>query len=504
MKLQLITFNVNGIRSIKDYYAQSKLNNNLTFSEFLNSFKSDIICFQEHKTNLASKLSHDLSFPKGYAAFYAFPKIPKKIGYSGVVTFIKEDSPWMPMACYDGFTGSNDKRKLPLHDSPLLSSNFTSSELAELDSEGRCIITDHFHFILLNIYFPNDSGSEDRTEFREKFYKAVRFRCLDLVKEHGKSLIILGDINIAYHPFDHCEYAKAFKLNYSELSEYFGLNPTENRNENSLLKDFYSNPMRKWLAEWLYNSPPSIDHPEGWRDCFRAIHSFHKEEEQEKYTCWNTQMSARGTNYGTRIDAIFTTGPLFLQSEVILEDSNIMPKVMGSDHCPVMARFSFPETFKETNDSVLTDCKLTTGNIPVSFGKLDAFFAVKRGATVEETAVLTAAEKKIFKSKITDYFSVQATTETDATEPIYEFPDKTKIQLIIESDSDNTHTSFQLFNRPVSVPLCTSHREPCKLSKVRKSGPNQGRSFYSCSRAGGAKDDPEARCDHFEWLNKNK
>lgn len=501
MKLQLITFNVNGLRSIKDYYFQSKLNNNLNFPEFLNFFNSDIICFQEHKTNLANKLSHDLSFPKGYAAFYAFPRIPKKIGYSGVVTFVKEDSPWMPIAWYDGFTGSNDKRRVPLHDSPLLKSKFTSSELAELDSEGRCIITDHFHFILLNIYFPNDSGPE-RTEFREKFYEAVRLRCLDLIKEHKKSLIILGDINIAYHPFDHCEYAQAFKSNYSNVKEYL---KDDSRN-NFILKEFYSNPMRKWLADWLYKSPPSADHPEGWRDCFRAVHSF-EEEEQEKYTCWNTQMSTRGTNFGTRIDTIFTSGSLFLQSDVILEDCDIMPKVMGSDHCPVMARFSFPASFEDINETVLVDCKLTKGNIPATFGKLDSFFTAKKRSkeTIETVDTDKIKKEKVSKTKISDYFSVSKETVT-----ISSINTSISTELITEpatvnqivNPAINPHPLSSLFNRPVSVPLCSSHREPCKLSKVKKPGANQGRSFYSCARPGGAKDDPEARCDHFEWVNK--
>lgn len=495
MELQLITFNVNGLRSIKDYYAQSKLNNNMNFSAFLNSFNADIICFQEHKTNLAIKLSHDLSYPKGYAAFYAFPRIPKKIGYSGVVTFVKEESPWMPIAWYDGFSGENDKRRVPLHDSPLLNSNFSSTELAELDCEGRCVITDHFHFILLNIYFPNDSGPE-RIEFREKFHKAIRFRCLDLIKEHKKSLIILGDINISYHPFDHCEYAKAFKSNYFNIKEYF-----EDGRDNLILNEFYSNPMRKWLADWLYNSPPSSEHPEGWRDCFRAIHSF-EEEDQEKYTCWNTQISARGTNYGTRIDTIFTSGPLFLQSNIILKDCDIFPKVMGSDHCPVMARFFFPEAFKEINETVLIDCKLTKGNIPAAFGKLDSFFTAKKRAAIEEESV-ELVEKKEFKSKmkISDFFCVSKEVVTAEIEPA---------ELILEleimnsgiSTTHSPHPLSSLFNRPIPVPLCPSHHQPCKLSKVKKPGPNQGRSFYSCSLPGGAKDDPKARCDYFEWFNK--
>ena len=469
MKLKLVTFNVNGLRSIKDYYAQSKLNNFPNFDDFLDSFEADILCFQEHKTNVAGKLSHDLSYPKGYSAFYSFPRVPKKIGYSGVVTFVKQDSPWLPISCYDGFSGLNDKKKVPLHESPLLHSNFSTSELTELDSEGRCIITDHFHFILLNIYFPNDSGPE-RSEFREKFYKAVHLRCLDLIKEHGRSLIILGDINITYHPLDHCEYANPFKNNSVDVKGFLKNETVGDEKINVILKEFYSNPMRRWLADLVFIKA-------AWRDCFRELH----ETEVEKYTCWNTQMSTRGTNYGTRIDTIFTMGP----TEFTLEACDIMPTVMGSDHCPVLAQFSCPDSFNEIQVEALKDCKLANGNIPRSFGKLDSFFSItsrKRSATIgEENA---KEEKKM----ISEFF--QATRES-------------RIDTVVVEASSSLPSDFvNLFSRPVSVPTCR-HDEPCKLLIVKKSGPNKGRKFYACARPGGSTNDPKARCDFFEWLNKS-
>lgn len=497
LKLKLVTFNVNGLRSIKEYYAQSKLNNHQSFPEFLDSFEADILCFQEHKTNVPGKLSHDLSFPKGYAAFYAFPRIPKKIGYSGVVTFVKEGSPWMPVAWYDGFSGLNDKTKIALHQSPLLQSSFTPSELSELDSEGRCIITDHFHFILLNIYFPNDSGPE-RTEFREKFYKAVHFRCLDLMREHKKSLIILGDINITYHPLDHCEYANTFKY----TDDIRGFLKQENDDDNNSLKEFYSNPMRKWLADIIYNSS---NENETWRDCFRALHPFESEQEREKYTCWNTQMSARGTNYGTRIDEIFVSGPLFRDPDVHLTSCDILPKVMGSDHCPVEAEFSFPASFREINEIVLSDCKLTKGNISRQFGKLDSFFVKRKSTEIGASEVHVVSEQvekeqRVSKAKISDFFkstrnneSAQSTIDESLEVDNHTFTPQSRPNALVN-----------LFNRPPQIPLCTLHREPCQLLKVKKSGPNQGRSFYSCARPGGAAGDPEARCAHFEWASSNK
>ena len=52
--------------------------------------------------------------------------------------------------------------------------------------------------------------------------------------------------------------------------------------------------------------------------------------------------------------------------------------------------------------------------------------------------------------------------------------------------------------------LCRGHREPCVLQTVKKSGPNQFRRFYVCARPAGSTENPEARCGHFEWIDKPK
>eukprot|EP00897_Mesotaenium_endlicherianum_P010952 jgi/Mesen1/9886/ME000070S09178 len=49
------------------------------------------------------------------------------------------------------------------------------------------------------------------------------------------------------------------------------------------------------------------------------------------------------------------------------------------------------------------------------------------------------------------------------------------------------------------VPACKGHGDPCVARVVKKGGLNNGRTFYVCARAQGPADNPEARCDHFEW-----
>lgn len=54
------------------------------------------------------------------------------------------------------------------------------------------------------------------------------------------------------------------------------------------------------------------------------------------------------------------------------------------------------------------------------------------------------------------------------------------------------------------VPLCSGHNEPCVARVVKKPGPNLGRTFHCCARAQGPASNREARCDYFEWQNKDK
>lgn len=60
-------------------------------------------------------------------------------------------------------------------------------------------------------------------------------------------------------------------------------------------------------------------------DVFRLYH------ENIKYTCWNTQLSLRSVNLGTRIDYILV--PIKLIK--FIGYSDIMDDIYGSDHCPV-------------------------------------------------------------------------------------------------------------------------------------------------------------------------
>ena len=48
-------------------------------------------------------------------------------------------------------------------------------ELEHIDSEGRCVVTDHGAFVLFNVYGPaisNEENAAERYAFKLDFYKA--------------------------------------------------------------------------------------------------------------------------------------------------------------------------------------------------------------------------------------------------------------------------------------------------------------------------------------------
>ncbi|CAN0072066.1 unnamed protein product [Ectocarpus fasciculatus] len=97
--------------------------------------------------------------------------------------------------------------------------------------------------------------------------------------------------------------------------------------------EFYASNWSKWIRGML-----GLDSPEPPRllvDCFRRLHP----DRKSAFTCWNTQTGARDNNYGTRIDYIIA-GTDF--ADRALRACDIMPDFVGSDHCPVRARFAFP------------------------------------------------------------------------------------------------------------------------------------------------------------------
>ena len=163
----------------------------------------------------------------------------------------------------------------------------------EFDNEGRIIRADFGEFILFNIYFPNGKSRPERLKYKMDFYAQFLEVCKGLLKQ-GRKVIVCGDVNTAHKEIDLAR-------------------PKENQDVSGFLPE-----ERAWIDKFL---------AAGFCDILRERHP-----EPEQYTWWDMKSGARARNVGWRIDYFFVSESL--RSKVL--DANILPEVMGSDHCPIL------------------------------------------------------------------------------------------------------------------------------------------------------------------------
>lgn len=158
-EMKLISWNVNGIRAIK----------NKGFLDWMNEETPDILCVQETKAR-PEQLDEGLIKPPGYHTYWNYPE---RKGYSGVAVFTKEE----PVDVRYDFGGSG------------------------LDIEGRVIIAEYPEFTLCDIYYPNGKSGPERLAYKMNFYETF-LTYADSLKKAGKKLVICGDVNTAHKEID--------------------------------------------------------------------------------------------------------------------------------------------------------------------------------------------------------------------------------------------------------------------------------------------------------------
>ncbi|XP_058090978.1 DNA-(apurinic or apyrimidinic site) endonuclease 2 isoform X2 [Magnolia sinica] len=222
MGMKIVTYNVNGLKQRIAQYG--------SLLKFLNSLQADIICIQETKVS-RHDLSADLFMAEGYEAFFSCTRTfgQGRVAYSGVATFCRVKSAFssdevaLPLAAEEGFTGllkhskSGDDRmgdcplKMPIEVEGL--EEITKEDLLKMDSEGRCIITDHGHFVLFNLYGPRaDCDDKGRIDFKFNFFKTLQKRWESLLSQ-GRRVFVVGDLNIAPAAIDRWNAGPEFEEN---------------------------------------------------------------------------------------------------------------------------------------------------------------------------------------------------------------------------------------------------------------------------------------------------
>ncbi|KAG1752308.1 Endonuclease/exonuclease/phosphatase [Suillus paluster] len=311
--MRILSWNINGVRTLPQYHPWNTFT---SFQGILQHINADIICFQEMKTSRSS-LSRCVALQDDFEAFFSFPQ--NKAGYSGVAVYA-DSRTITPLRAEEGLCGilqpkppltfdERISRSYPCaHEIELMPDEHgsTPSDLAALDAEGRALIVDFGLFVLINVYCPNET-SDVRLPFKMNFHVMLQERVRRLMNE-GREVVVVGDINICATPLDHCDGHLA-----------------------SNVATFHDHPARAWFHRWLSPIGCMTD----------AVRTFWPDR-KGMYTCWNTKISARETNYGTRVDYILVTPGMLPW----IKHGDIQPSLKGSDHCPI---------YIDLHDEITTD-----------------------------------------------------------------------------------------------------------------------------------------------------
>ncbi len=223
-----VSWNVNGIRAIEkkglfDWIAEKD---------------ADFVCLQETKAQ-PEQLDDKFMSPAGYRSWFASAE---KKGYSGVVTYAKEE--------------------------PI---SVETLGIDEFDAEGRSIILEYTDFKLINCYFPNSQDAGKRLDYKLRFNNAVLEYCNKTVEE-GKNIILCGDYNVAHKPID--------LANPKQNEKNPGYLPEEREWMDSFIAAGYTDTFRKFCDEpekyswWSYRIK-ARERNVGWRiDYFCVNNSF--------------------------------------------------------------------------------------------------------------------------------------------------------------------------------------------------------------------------------------
>ena len=248
--MRLLSWNVNGLRAI---YKKG-------FVDWLRADMPDMLCLQETKV-AADQVPPLLKSMPGY---FSYVGSGERKGRDGVALFSKTEP--LSVKYTLGIEGFND--------------------------EHRAIVADYGQFLLFNVYFPNGKASQERLEYKLKFYD-IFLEHIHRIKAEGRSIVICGDINTAHKEIDLARPKANEKIS--------GFLPEE----------------RAWMDRLVGR---------GFLDTFRIFHA-----EGENYSWWDLLTRARERNVGWRIDYFFVSENL----RYAVQSAFILKAVTGADHCPV-------------------------------------------------------------------------------------------------------------------------------------------------------------------------
>ena len=160
------------------------------------------------------------------------------------------------------------------------------------DQEGRVTAAEFDQLFVVSIYVPNAKRDLSRLDDRQDWDRCLLGYLKTL--EAQKPVVFCGDFNVAHMPIDLAR-------------------PKTNEGQHGFTQEERAGFQRFIDA--------------GFIDTFRQQHL----DKPDHYTWWRQSGGAREKNMGWRLDYILMSSALL----PCLKRAQILPKVYGSDHCPV-------------------------------------------------------------------------------------------------------------------------------------------------------------------------
>lgn len=217
-----------------------------------------------------------------------------KPGYSGTAIFTKVK----PLSVINGFADEISQKYQ-------LSDGYGNPE-----KEGRVISAEFDNFWVVTVYTPNSKGDLSRLGLRHNQWDPAFLEHLKEL-EKTKPVLFCGDLNVAHQEIDLA-------------------NPRQN-----VGKHGFTDEERRGFQNFIDT---------GFIDTFRHAYP----DKTDAYSWWTHWANARARNVGWRID-------YWLASQEIIghiQNPQIHPEQMGSDHCPVSIDLSLKTLPKQTKSEV--------------------------------------------------------------------------------------------------------------------------------------------------------
>ena len=278
--MRIISFNVNGIRSIAKKQkngAKDATPDNNCLKVMLDEQNPDILCLQEIKTCSPK----DLDFLKTQMPFVYTNHSTVRKGYSGVALLSKIE----PLKVTYNFDRIDP-------------SKIDNTDNLDFNREGRLITAEFDEFVVISCYTPNAKAYLARLDERCVWECILRSYMSEIQDETDKPVILCGDLNVCHTELDY--YGK-------QKDDAAGQSPLEKYHFGRMITDGYIDALR------------------------------YKYPSERIYTHWSNFCKTRKKTNGWRLDYFMVAERI---KDTIIDSTSLMD-YFGSDHCPIVCDLAF-------------------------------------------------------------------------------------------------------------------------------------------------------------------